>query len=149
MRALLILVTIIVIAATAGTIVVGGRTFEGLVVAKPYEAGLAWEEARRKQADLGWSVSVLGAQYRTGGNDLIVRVADKKGMPLADADVSVKLSRASTRAYDKTYRAQRGRDGSYRASVELSQFGYWDLKAEVSRNNERYAFTDRIYAEKF
>ncbi len=98
---IIVLTCILALAATIGTIVVGSRSFEGTVVDKPYETGLAWDEERRNQESLGWSVVLQKATYKTGKNDLIVMVHDKNGVPLSDAVVSVVVSRPSTRAFDR------------------------------------------------
>ncbi len=98
---IIVLICILALAATIGTIVVGSRSFEGIVVDNPYETGLAWDRERRNQEDLGWSVALQEAAYKTGKNDLIVMVRDKNGVPLSDAVVSVVVSRPSTRAFDR------------------------------------------------
>jgi nitrogen fixation protein FixH len=47
---IMIIVSILALAATLGAIFVGIRTFDGLVVEKPYETGLAWDEIQRQKA---------------------------------------------------------------------------------------------------
>jgi nitrogen fixation protein FixH len=147
MRILIILICIIALAATIGAIIVGRQSFEGLVVEKPYETGLAWDETRRKQTNLGWTISVQGAPFKTGKNELTIKVLDKSRSLLADAAVSVTVSRSSTRAYDKTYRTSRQSDGRYHASINLLFYGNWDLIIDVSHDNDHSIFKEAIFAE--
>lgn len=146
MRILIILICVIALAATIGAFIVGRQSFEGLVVEKPYETGLAWDETRQKQASLGWTVSIQGAPFKTGRNELIVKVIDKDRSLLTDAAVSVTVSRSSTRAYDKIYRTIQQSDGSYHASINLLFYGNWDLIIDVSRNNDHSIFKEPIFA---
>lgn len=148
MRMLIILICVIALAATIGAVIIGRQSFEGLVVEKPYETGLAWDETRLKQTSLGWTVSVQGAPFKIGKNELTVKVIDKSRSLLTDAAVSVTVSRSSTRAYDKTYRTTLQPDGRYHASIGLQLYGNWDLIIEVSRNNDHSVFKEAIFAER-
>ena len=147
MRILIILICIIALAATIAAIIVGSRSFEGLVVDKPYETGMAWDKMRQNRANLGWTVSVQGAPFKTGENELIVKILDKNGSLITNATVSVTVSRPSTRTYDKTYQAVREADGHYRASVDLLLYGNWDVTIDASRNNDHSSFKEKIFAE--
>lgn len=148
MRILIIVIIITALAATIGAIVVGRQSFEGLVVEKPYETGLTWDETRQKQASLGWTVSVQGAPFKTGKNELIVNILDKNGSQISDAVITVTVSRPSTRAYDKTYRTVRQADDRYHAFIGLQLYGNWDLIIDVSHNNDHSIFREAIFAER-
>jgi nitrogen fixation protein FixH len=143
---IIILTCILALAATIGAIVVGSRSFEGIVVDKPYETGLAWDRERRNQEDLGWSVALQEATYKTGKNDLIVMVRDKNGAPLSDAVVSVAVTRPSTRAFDRTYQTVLRPNGLYYAAIDLPLYGNWGVIIDVSRRNERTSFNKIISA---
>jgi nitrogen fixation protein FixH len=145
--AILVTVCILALAATIGAIIVGTRSFEGIVVDKPYETGLAWDETERQKAKLGWKVVVEGTRFRTGENELTIDAADKNGQPLANAAVTITVSRPSTRDFDKTYTAVRQQNGRYRASVAFPRYGAWDIIIDVSRNGERGVYRNAVYAE--
>lgn len=147
MRTVIIMISIIALAATAVTIAVGMKIFDGVVVEKPYDAGLAWDETRRNKDALGWDLKLRNGPFRTGRNELSLEALDRNGRQLDKAVVSVTTSRPSTRAYDKTYPAVRTPDGKYRTSIDLPLFGSWDLKVEVGRGSDRCSFNNRIYAE--
>src|SRR5512146_1356947 len=145
--AILVTVCILALAATIGTITVGTRSFEGIVVDKPYETGLAWDEAERQKAKLGWKVDVEGTRFRTGENELIIDAVDRSGKPLADAVVTATVSRPSTRDLDKTYAAVRQKSGRYRALIVFPLYGAWDITIDVSRGNDRGVYRKTVYAE--
>ena len=148
MRILIILISITALAATIGAIVVGRQSFEGLVVEKPYETGLKWDESRQKQTNLGWTVSVQGAPFKTGKNELVVNIIDNSGSLITDAIITVTVSRPSTGAYDKTYRTVRQADGRYHAFIGLQLYGNWDVIIDVSRDNDSTIFKEAIFAER-
>ena len=144
---LIVSVCVLVLAATIGTIVVGSGSFEGIVVDKPYETGLQWDEARQNRENLGWSIVLKQATYKTGKNDLILMLRDKSGSLLSDAIVAVAVSRPSTRAFDKTYQANAQPDGQYHAAIDLPLYGNWDVTIDVSRKNDRTSFDKTIYVK--
>ena len=144
---IIVLICILALAATIGAIVVGSRSFEGIVVDKPYETGLAWDEERRNQESLGWSVDLQKATFKTGKNDLIIMVRDKNGSLLSDAVVSVAVSRPSTRAFDRIYLTVVQPNGRYRTEIDLPFYGNWDLIVDVSRKKERTSFNKMISAK--
>ena len=148
MRTVISIVSIIAIAATIGTIAVGMKIFDGVVVENPYDAGLAWDETRRNKDALGWGLKLKNDLFKTGKNELALEVLDRNGRQLDNAAVRVTTSRPSTRAFDKIYPAVRTPDGTFRTSIDLPLYGAWDLKITVSSGKDRCSFTNRIYADK-
>jgi nitrogen fixation protein FixH len=146
-RTIIVIISVIAITATAGTIVVGIKSFDGVVVENPYEAGLAWDETHQNKVALGWNVTIQNGLFRTGKNELSLEALDRNGRQIENATVSVTTSRPSTRTYDKTYRAVRTPDGRFQASVDLPLFGAWDIRVEVNRDKDHCSFNKRIYAE--
>ena len=147
MRTVIIIISIIAIAATIGTIAVGMKSFEGVVVENPYETGLAWDETHQQKAALGWNIILRNKRLRVGKNELSLEALDRNGRQINDAMVSVTTSRPSTRAYDKTYAALRTPDDTFQAFIDLPFLGSWDLTIEVVRGKDRCSFNYRIYAE--
>ncbi len=147
MRTLITLVCIIGLAATIGTIVVGMDSFEGIVVEKPYEAGLAWDRTMQNKAKLGWTVILQNPQFKTGQNELSLLIIDKNRAPLTDAVVHVTVSRPSTRQYDKTYSMARHSDNSYHASIDLPLKGSWDILSDIDHRGDHASLKNAAYAE--
>jgi nitrogen fixation protein FixH len=143
----LAIVCVLTLAATIVTIIVGTRSFEGIVVDKPYETGLAWDEQARQKSKLGWKVSVAGARFPTGENELAIDAVDRYGQPLENIAVTATVSRPSTRDFDKTYTAVRQQNGRYRSSVVFPLYGAWDITIDVSRNGDRGVYRQAVYAE--
>ena len=146
MRTLIILVSVLAVAATIGTIVVGRHSFEGIVVDKPYETGLAWDAIQQNRERLAWKTAIQQTTFTTGRNDLIVTVRGKDGLPLANALVRVNISRPSTRAFDRTFQTNQQADGSYQGTIDLPLYGNWYLNIFVSRNPDRTSFRKSIFA---
>jgi nitrogen fixation protein FixH len=140
MKTLIIVVSMIAVGATAITIVVGGMSFDGLVVEKPYESGLEWDKTEQQKAALGWRVAIDASFFPLGTNDLRIDVVDRSGARLSDADVSVKLTRPETNSYDRTYTAVRQSDGTYHASVMLPIQGNWQAVIAVAHAKDRTVY---------
>ena len=141
MKTLIIIVSIIAIGATVAVIVVGGRSFDGLVVEKPYESGLDWDRSEQQRSVLGWRVTLNATDLKAGPNDLGINVIDKSGARLRDADVIVRLTRPETAGYDHVYQAMPRPDGTYHAAVTLPLRGNWQAVVTVARGNDRMAYT--------
>jgi len=148
MKTLLTLVTLIALSAVIAAIVVGSRSFEGIVTERPYEKGLSWDKAEDERRSLNWDVSIREKTFAVGRNTLTVLVRDKRGMPLEPASLSVTVSRPSTTSHDKTYKGERLDDGSYRAVVDLPLYGHWDLRINVLKDQNTITYTRSIFAEK-
>ena len=146
MRALIIVIGILALGVTAATVIVGSRSFDGLVVEKPYESGLDWDKAEQQKALLGWQVSLKSASLRVGADDLRINIFDKSGARLKDADVSVKLTRPETTAFDHGYKATPQWDGSYRVSVTFPVQGNWQAVVAVAQGKNRVVYTLPVYA---
>jgi nitrogen fixation protein FixH len=148
MKALIVLVTIIGLAAVIGAVVVGSRSFEGIVTEHPYEHGLSWDKAQQAKRVLGWEVGIREKEFSVGKKTLTLTVLDKTGKPLEEASVSVTVSRPSTAAYDRTYMCERMEEGFCRAVVDLPLYGHWDLKIRVVKGQDDMAYEKEIFAER-
>jgi len=148
MKTLIIVVIAIGLVSVIAVIVVGTRNFEGIVVEKPYETGLAWDSAEGERESLGWSVDIRTKKFRIGENDVLLRISDKEGKPLSLATVMIMVSRPSTNVYDKTYRAIDRTDGIYEAQVRLPLFGYWDMNVGIVKEGGHVVLLKEIFADK-
>ena len=148
MKAIIIFSIIAAITAVAGTIVVGINTFDGTVTEHPYEKGLEWDRMEKDKKDLGWTCNIKNSNIKTGENELILDLIDKKGLPLDTSTVSIKVSRPSSGAYDNNYDAEKVRKGTFKTAVNFPLFGYWDLTIMVTKDSEHLAIEKRIYIKK-
>jgi len=148
MRTIIIAVVLMGLAAVAGSIIVGSRNFDGVVVDKPYETGLAWDKVRHENAATGWQIDVGESRFAEGNSELVLSVRDAAGHALKDAEVSITISRPSTKEYDRTYKAVQEAEGRYNAPVLFPLHGYWDLKINILKEGKHSGFARRIFAEK-
>ncbi len=148
MKALIIVIAVIGIAAVAGPIIVGIESFDGTVTENSYEKGLLWDDVQKKKAVLGWNVHIREAEFRTGVNDLIIYVQDKSGRPLAESVIAVMIGRSATSEYDKYADAVKLEEGLYSVKVNFPLYGYWDVTTEISLDKSNLSFEKRIYVEK-
>lgn len=146
MKALLITVVFIGIAAVAGTIIVGMSTFDGTVVDKPYEQGLAYDAVQKEREASGWNVDIANPTLSVGRNDLIISVTDRDGKHLSDISVSLTVSRPSTSAYDRTYKTIQNENGQFKAETDLPLYGYWDARIHVTSREKHLTFERQIFA---
>ncbi|NJD55470.1 MAG: hypothetical protein FIA94_03585 [Nitrospirae bacterium] len=146
MKKLLLLVTLIGIAAVVGAVVVGMSTFDGTVVDNPYEKGLAWDREQTERASSGWSVGIMPPSPSAGRNRLYLTVTDRSGKPLS-GKVTLSVSRPSSKSYDREYgTASTEKPGVYTASVEFPLYGYWDLDVRVTVQERTITFRKSIFA---
>ncbi len=99
MRTAIILICVLALAATLGAIVVGMQTFDGLVVEKPYETGLAWDEIQRQKSKPGRNECDLqrGPCVQETGDGMIVEfdIEPKPLTAMSDLVFIVKLKKDS------------------------------------------------------
>lgn len=145
MKIFFIAVIVTAILAAAVPIVIGTKTFDGIVTEKPYETGLLWDEMQREKAEL--RVDIKNTEFKTGNNEIIFSISDKDGKPLPDSSVRITVSRPATTAHDRGYEAFRQPDGAYHAAVNLALYGYWDLEINIVRDGKSVIFENRIFAE--
>jgi nitrogen fixation protein FixH len=144
---IIVLLSVLVLAVTIGTIMVGSRQFDGVVTERPYETGLAWDEVRKEQQRLGWQITFQESTLRKGSNDLSLTILQRNGKPLESATVLLSISRPASRDYDRTYEVRQLGDGRFAASIELPSFGYWDLRFDIRQGKEHVELRERIYAQ--
>ncbi|MBI5055190.1 MAG: FixH family protein [Nitrospirae bacterium] len=147
MKILIIIVSIIALSAVGGSIIVGEKMFDGVVVEKPYEQGLLWDRIQDSKSELGWSAVINNGKIKTGDGEVSISVFDKEGKPLSDATVSLIVSRPSTNAYDKDYKTVKLHEGLYTAAVNFPLYGYWDMKIHVGRKGKDALLEERIFAD--
>jgi nitrogen fixation protein FixH len=133
MRLFLTFVVVVGLGAVVGAVVVGLRVFDGTVVDRPYERGLAWDEERERREAAELDVSIDGGFFRVGLNNVVVRVS-RKGEPVVDGSVGLRLNRPGTGEHEKRYRALRRDDGAYAFPAVFPLPGRWEAVVVVERD---------------
>jgi nitrogen fixation protein FixH len=147
MKTLIGIVTMVALAAVLMAVIVGSRSFEGIVVDKPYERGLSWDREQKDRTESGLNVEIKNSIFTVGKNDLLIQVTDREQKPVPDAILMLTVSRPSTNAYDRTYRLTVSKKGMYGASVELPLYGHWDLQITIVRSEQNLLFPQKIFVE--
>lgn len=147
MKTLIGIIIMVALAALVATVIVGSRSFEGIVVDKPYERGLSWDREQKERSESGLNVAIKNKKLMVGRNDLVVEVTDREQKPVPDAELMLTVSRPSTNAYDRAYRLGAAKGGLYSASVELPLYGHWNLQMTIMRNGHKLLFPQTIFVE--
>ena len=147
MKILIGIVIVVVLAAVVTTVIVGSRSFEGIVVDKPYERGLSWDREQKERIESGLDIGIKNRSFTVGKNDLLIQVTDRERRPVPDAVLMLTVSRPSTNTYDRTYRLAVSKEGTYSAPVELPLYGHWNLQITIVRNGQKLPFQREIVVE--
>ncbi|HET6516180.1 MAG TPA: FixH family protein [Thermodesulfovibrionales bacterium] len=148
MKTVIAIVVLVGLLSVVGAIIVGTRTFEGIVTEKPYEKGLSWDRTEKERASSGLRIEILTKTFVTGDNDILFSVLDREDRPFDGEAVSITISRPSSATYDRTFNTVMAGEGVYRASVSFPLHGFWDLKIPVPVKGKEIVFEKRIYVEK-
>lgn len=147
MKLSLIIVSIIGLSAVVGAVVFGIRTFDGTVVDKPYERGLSYDAIHHEKDASGWKLDILNQSFTTGKNDILISVTDRNGKPLTDVELALSISRPSSTAFDKTYKAAKTEKGQFIAEADLPLYGYWNTRVKVTNKGRSILFEKTIFAD--
>ena len=131
----------VVIVVNGVLITMALSTFPGLVVQRPYDRGLAYnDELRRNQAQaaLGWQVS---PRYLDG--DLTVRIVDAAGAALTGLVVRATLSRPLEAGVALDVDLKPSGEG-YRAALALPKRGQWEARIEATGPAGAYRASYRL-----
>ncbi|MEO5364956.1 MAG: FixH family protein [Magnetococcus sp. WYHC-3] len=124
---------VVVFAANAAFIYLATDTFNGVVVEKHYEKGLAFNqvlEAQRRQNALGWLALVdIGAIKLQQPGTLVMRVSDEQGRPVTGLSGQGMLFRPVASGHDQELRWVEAAPGRYEAVLTLPLPGRWDVKS--------------------
>jgi nitrogen fixation protein FixH len=137
-----------VAAVIGATIWVGARTFEGTVVANPYDAAARFDAERHHAAALGWRLSLDGAALHVGAAPLRFALADRTGAPLGGAAAQVRISRPGTARLDRAAPAREEGGGRYAADLAFPEPGLWDVTVTASRGGARLSVERRVQVER-
>lgn len=147
MKTLIIFVILAGLAAVAGSIVVGVKSFDGTVTENPYEAGLRWDDAQKKMQELGWTFEILNKEFITGENDVLISIFDKYNMPLAPTEIELSISRPATETYNKKFEINQMKEGVFSSQLNFPMFGFWDIGIHVMSGGDALRFEKRVFVK--
>ena len=153
MKTLIITVTIIALASVAGSIIVGIKTKDSLVVENPYETGLKWDELQREKAGSGWQIRFdVNPKPVKAMSDLVFAVTVKDGnTPVTDAKVNLDLTMPGMFMGVNRPVLKHVKDGRYEGTgiLPACPHGRKQWKAEVlAARNGKTAAADYLFEVK-
>jgi nitrogen fixation protein FixH len=134
---------LIVVAVNAVLITAAFSSFPGLVVQRPYDRGIAYNDELRRsraQAALGWIVVPSHENQR-----LTVRITTADGAAVEGLAVRASLSRPLERGAAITADLLPTSEG-YAAELALPKSGQWELRLEATGAADAYSATWRLNA---
>jgi len=126
---------LVVVAVNAVLITAAFRSFPGLVVQRPYDRGIAYNEELRQgraQAALGWEMTPAYDKGR-----LTVHVSGPDGSAITGLNVRAKLSRPLEDAAPLDVAMGPDGDG-YGAAVDLPLSGQWEIRVLATGTDGTY-----------
>ena len=100
------------------------RTFPGLEVANSYVASQTFDERRKAQEALGWTVDA-----RTEGDQVILAITDRAGKPVQVGRLEAILGRATEVKDDRT--PEFVFDGTAYVATEALGGGNWNIRMKA------------------
>ncbi len=126
---------LVVVAANTVFIAAAVRSFPGEKEEKSYLQGLAYNrtlEARRRQAELGWTARIVNEQFGPAGASIDIAFATRGDAPISDLAVKATLSRTVDDREDREAIFELIAPGTYRAVLEDLAPGLWALSATAT-----------------
>ena len=141
---------LIVLAVNVSLILLSRASNPGLVDKNYYDRGRDFERNVLKQnsarALLGWETRLDTPEHivMTQAAVLHFVVADNRGLPLSDADITLTAYRPADAAADFLMPMLPVAAGRYQADIVFPLKGTWDLIVKVKRGEDEYELTRRI-----
>jgi nitrogen fixation protein FixH len=125
------------------------QSWAGIVTARPYERGLAYNQliaAAAQDSALGWWANAAYQPANDAGPGILsVELRDARGMPLNGADLSVELLRPLEPAQPMIVALFSAGAGRYVGPLEHGlRRGQWETRIKVTRDGVVAHFNQRI-----
>jgi len=135
---------LVVIAVNAVLVTYALKSFSGLVVDKPYERGVQYNQvlmAKARQDALGWKV-----ETHVRGRVLEIHLTGRDGAPLDRVTVTGELQRPLGGLAPLALSFTAVGNGRYVAKLDaVPQHGQWDVSATLQQGDERYFLVERVF----
>jgi Cu(I)/Ag(I) efflux system membrane fusion protein len=110
-----------------------GMSMEGMKMDTPSKAG----PAEKKVGDLTLTLSTQPEKTKAGENTLRLKIVDKSGKPVTDAQVEFQYTMAMPGMVLSKMEAKHSKDGFYEGKVTFSMTGTWDITVSVRRPGQK------------
>jgi nitrogen fixation protein FixH len=125
----------VVLAVNIFYIYLSKKTWHGLISENAYQKGLNYNqslELAKKQKELGWKISINYNPINPNSGVFMVKLFDKNGNPINDANILLNIKRPSQSNLDFSQQLNFS-EGFYQAQVEFPLRGQWEIEAVASR----------------
>jgi nitrogen fixation protein FixH len=139
---------VVVVGANAVMAAFAVGSWTGLTTDNAYRNGLAYNrqlDAAQAQQALGWRVALDVTRAADGGTDIAVRLRDRFGYAISDAEVGAALVRPTHEGADIEATLEPRGEGRYGAHIDLPLPGQWDLKLQIIRDGQRHKSIRRLH----
>ena len=106
---------------------------EGMKMETPAKGG----PMEKKAGDLILTLSTQPEKTKAGENTLRLRIVDKSGKPVTDAQVSFQYTMAMPGMVLSKAEAKHSKDGFYDAKANFGMAGQWDLTVSIQRPGQK------------
>ncbi|MBX3134125.1 MAG: FixH family protein [Gemmatimonadaceae bacterium] len=114
-----------------------------------YRKAVEWDRTmarRAASAALGWSAEASLGASAEAGRELRVTLADRDGVPIADADVHVTLIHNREASTPLQVQLAALGAGAYSAPAVAARGGLWEVRITARRGSERFEDTQHTEA---
>jgi membrane fusion protein, copper/silver efflux system len=111
----------------------GMAGMEGMKMETPTKAG----PMEKKVGDLTLTLSTQPEKTKAGENNLRLKVVDKSGKPVTDAQVSFQYTMAMPGMVLSKAEAKHSKDGIYETKANFAMAGTWDVTVVVRRPGQK------------
>lgn len=136
----------VVVAVNSVLIYAALHSWSGVVVSKPYERGLAYNEvlkAAESQEALGWALKA-GLRQDSSGAELVIEAADRERRPLEGLAIDVALERPVGPPDIQRLVLVPAGAGRYAVRLGPMHSGLWDARIKASNGADRVLTSQRL-----
>lgn len=135
-------VLLLTVGANAGVYWAANDSNAAAVEPDYYRKAVAWDSTLAQEARdqaLGWRVEAeFGPRQPGGRRELVIRLHDAAGAPLADAGIRLTAIHNTWAATPLDGTAETDRSGTARLALPFRHDGLWELRLDIRHGRERY-----------
>ena len=147
--ALFIGLMLLVVAVNGTMMYFAESTFSGLDTDKAYQEGLEYNTTLQEaaaNAALGWTAKTTFVATASGRH-VAVTITDKTGAPVAGLQVTARLVRPVSTAFDQVLTLRPEAGGTYGADVTLPASGSWELRLSADDGQRNWQTVQRVFVK--
>lgn len=132
------------ITIVGASIAVGINVRDREVEENAYEAGLKFDETRKREAELGWKL-IMPPTALAGKAAVSMDIVDRNGAVIVGASVELELARLGGHEVGVYHASSVA--GHYVAQVLFEEPGWWEARVQVSRGGDSLRFEHKLQVQ--